>query len=113
MKKIEAIIRPYRFGEVKAALSDLGMEGMTLTEVKGWGHQKGTEIYRDTEYQREFLPKLTLEIVVADTEADSVVEAILNSARTGGYGDGKVFVSEIEDAIRVRTEEHGALAVGF
>src|SRR5436190_10860488 len=106
MKKIEAIIKPFKLEEVKEALSGLGIEGMTVSEVKGFGRQKGhTEIYRGSEYTVDFLPKIKIEIVLADNLANSVVEAILKSAKTGKIGDGKVFISAIENAIRIRTEE--------
>ena len=112
MKKIEAIIKPFKLEDVKEALSSLGVEGMTVTEVKGFGRQKGhTEIYRGSEYTVDFLPKVKFEIVVDDDRAQRVVEAILQSARTGKIGDGKVFVTEVEQAIRIRTDEHGGEAV--
>jgi nitrogen regulatory protein P-II 1 len=112
MKKIEAIIKPFKLDETKDALSELGISGMTVTEVKGFGRQKGhTEIYRGSEYTVDFLPKIKLEVVVDDGEADSAVEAILKAAKTGKIGDGKVFVSPIDQAIRIRTEEKGANAV--
>ena len=112
MKKIEAIIKPFKLEDVKDALSELGVEGMTVSEVKGFGRQKGhTEIYRGSEYTVDFLPKLKLEIVVADDLADEVVQAIIKAAKTGKIGDGKVFVSTIEEAVRIRTEEKGEQAV--
>jgi nitrogen regulatory protein P-II 1 len=112
MKKIEAIIKPFKLEEVKDALSDLGIEGMTITEVKGFGRQKGhTEIYRGSEYTVDFLPKIKVEAVVADSIADSAVAAIVKAAKTGKIGDGKVFVSTIENAVRIRTEETGDKAV--
>ena len=112
MKKIEAIVKPFKLEEVKDALSGVGIEGMTVTEVKGFGRQKGhTEIYRGSEYTVDFLPKLKLEIVVADSDVDSAVEAIVKAAKTGKIGDGKVFVSNVEEAIRIRTEEKGEHAV--
>ena len=112
MKKIEAIIKPFKLEEVKDALSELGIEGMTVTEVKGFGRQKGhTEIYRGSEYTVDFLPKLKLEIVVADDLTDHVVQAIIKAAKTGKIGDGKVFVSPIDSAVRIRTEEKGEHAV--
>jgi nitrogen regulatory protein PII len=112
MKKIEAIIKPFKLDEVKDALSGVGIEGMTVSEVKGFGRQKGhTEIYRGNEYTVDFLPKLKLEIVVADALVTTAVEAIVKAAKTGKIGDGKVFVSTIEDAIRIRTEEKGERAV--
>lgn len=112
MKKIEAIVKPFKLEEVKDAIAGAGVEGMTVTEVKGFGRQKGhTEIYRGSEYTVDFLPKLKLEIVVADELADDVVQAIIKSAKTGKIGDGKVFVSPIDSAVRIRTEEKGEHAV--
>jgi nitrogen regulatory protein P-II 1 len=112
MKKIEAIVKPFKLDEVKDALSGVGVMGMTVTEVKGFGRQKGhTEIYRGSEYTVDFLPKLKIEIVLEDTEIDTAVEAIVKAAKTGKIGDGKVFVSSIDDAIRIRTEEKGANAI--
>lgn len=112
MKKIEAIIKPFRTEAVKDALAEVGIEGMTLSEVKGFGRQKGhSEIYRGTEYTVDFLPKVKFEIVVADDRAQRAVEAILRAAKTGKIGDGKVFVSEVEQAVRIRTDERGAEAV--
>ena len=112
MKKIEAIIKPFKLEEVKDALGEIGIEGMTISEVKGFGRQKGhTEIYRGSEYTVDFLPKIKLDIVVSNQVADRVVEAIVAAARTGKIGDGKVFISEIEEAVRIRTEERGNLAV--
>jgi len=112
MKKIEAIIKPFKLEEVKDALGEVGIEGMTVTEVKGFGRQKGhTEIYRGSEYTVDFLPKLKLELVVGDAEAEEAVNAIVRSAKTGKIGDGKVFVSAVEEAVRIRTEEKGELAV--
>jgi nitrogen regulatory protein PII len=112
MKKIEAIIKPFKLEDVKEALAELGVEGMTVSEVKGFGRQKGhTEIYRGSEYTVDFLPKIKLEIVLADSRVESAVEAIIKSAKTGKIGDGKVFVSSIENAIRIRTEETGEQAV--
>src|SRR5690242_8013911 len=112
MKKIEAIIKPFKLEEVKDALGEVGIEGMTVSEVKGFGRQKGhTEIYRGSEYTVDFLPKIKLEIVVADGMVDSAVSAIVKAAKTGKIGDGKVFVSPIENAIRIRTEETGEKAV--
>src|SRR5256714_6629829 len=108
MKKIEAIIKPFKLDEVKDALSGVGIEGMTVSEVKGFGRQKGhTEIYRGNEYTVDFLPKIKLEIVLADNLVASAVEAIIKAAKTGKIGDGKVFVSSIEEVIRIRTEEKG------
>ena len=112
MKKIEAIIKPFKLDEVKEALSAIGVQGMTVTEVKGFGRQKGhTEIYRGSEYTVEFLPKIKLELVVADTVVGSAVEAILKAAKTGKIGDGKVFVLPVSEVIRIRTEEKGEQAV--
>ena len=112
MKKVEAIIKPFKLEEVKDALGEIGIEGMTVTEVKGFGRQKGhTEIYRGSEYTVDFLPKIKLELVVADAQIDAAVAAIIKSAKTGKIGDGKVFVSTVEDAIRIRTDEHGDKAV--
>ena len=112
MKKIEAIIKPFKLDEVKDALSGVGIEGMTVSEVKGFGRQKGhTEIYRGNEYTVDFLPKLKLEIVVADNAVSTAVDAIVKAAKTGKIGDGKVFVSTVEEVIRIRTEEKGERAV--
>jgi nitrogen regulatory protein P-II 1 len=112
MKKIEAIIKPFKLEEVKEALSSVGVEGMTVSEVKGFGRQKGhTEIYRGNEYTVDFLPKIKIEIVLADNLIASATDAIIKAAKTGKIGDGKVFVSPVEDAIRIRTEEKGDRAV--
>jgi nitrogen regulatory protein PII len=112
MKKIEAIIKPFKLEEVKEALSEVGIEGMTVTEVKGFGRQKGhTEIYRGSEYTVDFLPKIKVEVVIADPTQDAVVAAILKAAKTGKIGDGKIFITKIEDAIRIRTDEKGDKAV--
>ena len=112
MKKIEAIIKPFKLEEVKAALAGLGIQGMTVVEVKGFGRQKGhTEIYRGSEYAVDFLPKIKIELVLADSQVDSVVEAILKSAKTGKIGDGKIFVSAVENITRIRTGETGENAV--
>lgn len=112
MKKIEAIIKPFKMEDVKEALSEIGIEGMTVSEVKGFGRQKGhTEIYRGSEYTVDFLPKVKFEIVVTDDRVQRAVEAIVASAKTGKIGDGKVFVLPIEDAIRIRTEERGETAI--
>jgi nitrogen regulatory protein P-II 1 len=112
MKKIEAIIKPFKLEEVKDALSEVGIEGMTVSEVKGFGRQKGhTEIYRGSEYTVDFLPKVKIEIVLGDDVADSAVDAIVKAAKTGKIGDGKVFISNIEEAVRIRTEEKGEKAV--
>ena len=112
MKKIEAIIKPFRLTDVKDALNELGIQGMTVSEVKGFGRQKGhTEIYRGSEYTVDFLPKIKIEIVVADSLKAAAVQAILKAAKTGKIGDGKVFVSSVEEAIRIRTDERGDSAV--
>jgi nitrogen regulatory protein PII len=112
MKKIEAIIKPFKLEEVKDALAEVGIEGMTVTEVKGFGRQKGhTEIYRGSEYTVDFLPKIKVEIVVADGNTTAVLNAIVKAAKTGKIGDGKVFVSGIEEAVRIRTDEKGDSAV--
>ena len=112
MKKIEAIIKPFKLEDVKEALSGLGVEGMTVSEVKGFGRQKGhTEIYRGSEYTVDFLPKIKVEVVLADGQVTAAVDAIVKAAKTGKIGDGKVFVSSIENAIRIRTEETGEQAV--
>jgi nitrogen regulatory protein PII len=112
MKKIEAIIKPFKLEEVKDALSEVGIEGMTVSEVKGFGRQKGhTEIYRGSEYTVDFLPKIKLEIVISDERLDAAVAAIVKAAKTGKIGDGKVFVSSIEEAVRIRTDEKGESAV--
>lgn len=108
MKKIEAIIRPFKLDEVKEALTELGIKGLTITEVRGYGRQKGhTETYRGSEYRIEFVPKLKIEIVVEDRLAEEVIDAVLRTAKTGQIGDGKIFVSNIEDVIRIRTDESG------
>jgi len=112
MKKIEAIIKPFKLEDVKAALTSIGVEGMTVSEVKGFGRQKGhTEIYRGSEYVVDFLPKLKIEIVLADSNVSGAVKAIVQAAKTGKIGDGKVFVSPVENATRIRTEETGDQAV--
>ena len=112
MKKIEAIIKPFKLEDVKEALAALGVEGMTVSEVKGFGRQKGhTEIYRGSEYTVDFLPKLKIEIVLADSNTEAAVDAIIKAAKTGKIGDGKVFVSTVENAVRIRTEETGEQAV--
>jgi nitrogen regulatory protein PII len=112
MKKIEAIIKPFKMEEVKDALAEVGVEGMTVSEVKGFGRQKGhTEIYRGSEYTVDFLPKIKVEIVVADSRAEAAVEAIVKAAKTGKIGDGKIFVSPVAEAIRIRTEEKGENAI--
>jgi len=112
MKKIEAIIKPFKLEEVKDALGEIGIEGMTVTEVKGFGRQKGhTEIYRGSEYTVDFLPKIKIELVVADNQVDPAVAAIVKAAKTGKIGDGKVFILKVEEAIRIRTDEKGEAAV--
>lgn len=112
MKKIEAIIKPFKIEEVKEALSALGLEGMTISEVKGFGRQKGhTEIYRGSEYTIDFLPKIKIEVILGDSKVPAALEAIVSAAKTGKIGDGKVFVSPIENAIRIRTGETGDQAV--
>ena len=112
MKKIEAIIKPFKLEEVKDALSEIGIEGMTVSEVKGFGRQKGhTEIYRGSEYTVDFLPKIKIELVVADNQTEAAIGAIVKAAKTGKIGDGKVFVTGIEQAIRIRTDERGDSAV--
>ena len=108
MKLISAIIKPFKLDEVREALAEVGVNGLTVTEVKGFGRQKGhTELYRGAEYVVDFLPKIRIEMVVADTMVDSVIEALLKSARTGKIGDGKIFVMPVEQAIRIRTSEQG------
>ena len=112
MKKIEAIIKPFKLEDVKEALASVGVEGMTVTEVKGFGRQKGhTEIYRGSEYTVDFLPKLKLEIVLPDNAVDTAVQAIVKAAKTGKIGDWKIFVAPVEQAVRIRTEERGDQAV--
>jgi nitrogen regulatory protein PII len=112
MKKVEAIIKPFKLEEVKDALGDVGIEGMTVTEVKGFGRQKGhTEIYRGSEYTVDFLPKIKVEMVLPDGSVEAAIGAIIKSAKTGKIGDGKIFVSPVEQAIRIRTEEKGESAV--
>jgi nitrogen regulatory protein PII len=112
MKKIEAIIKPFKLEEVKDALSEIGIEGMTVSEVKGFGRQKGhTEIYRGSEYTVDFLPKIKIELVIADTQTEAAIGAIVKAAKTGKIGDGKVFVSAVESAVRIRTEEKGDAAI--
>ncbi len=112
MKKIEAIIKPFKLEEVRDALNEVGAAGMTVSEVKGFGRQKGhTEIYRGSEYTVDFLPKIKIELVIADNRVNSAIEAIMKSARTGKIGDGKIFVTGIDEAIRIRTEEKGEEAV--
>ena len=112
MRKIEAIIKPFKLDEVKESLQEVGIQGITVTEAKGFGRQKGhTELYRGAEYVVDFLPKVKLEVVVDDSLAERAVEAIQNAAKTGRIGDGKIFVSEVQEAIRIRTGERGAEAV--
>lgn len=112
MKKIEAIIRPFKLDEVKDALIEEGIRGMTITEVRGYGRQKGhIEVYRGSEYQIDFVPKIKIEIVVVDEIAEKVVSIILKMAKTGQVGDGKIFISDVNDVIRIRTDESGAEAL--
>ncbi|MCS1409089.1 MAG: Nitrogen regulatory protein P-II [Verrucomicrobia subdivision 3 bacterium] len=112
MKKIEAIVKPFKLEDVKEALGEVGIEGMTVSEVKGFGRQKGhTEIYRGSEYTVDFLPKIKVEIVVADAQVEAATGAIGKAAKTGKIGDGKIFVSPVEEAIRIRTDERGEEAV--
>ncbi len=112
MKKIEAIIKPFKMEDVKEALTEIGVEGMTVSEVKGFGRQKGhTEIYRGSEYTVDFLPKVKFEVVLPDERVSKAVEAIVQAARTGKIGDGKVFIFPIDEAIRIRTEEKGEAAI--
>ena len=112
MKKVEAIIKPFKLEEVKDALGEVGIEGMTVSEVKGFGRQKGhTEIYRGSEYTVDFLPKIKVEMVLPDARVEAAIGAIIKSAKTGKIGDGKIFVTPISEAIRIRTEEKGEAAV--
>ena len=112
MKKIEAIIKPFKLDEVREALSELGVTGMTVTEVKGFGRQKGhTELYRGAEYVVDFLPKVKVEVVVVTGQEDAVIEAIIKAARTGKIGDGKIFVSNVERVVRIRTGETDDAAI--
>lgn len=112
MKKVEAIIKPFKLDEVKEALHEVGVSGITVTEAKGFGRQKGhTELYRGAEYVVDFLPKMKLEIIVSDNQAQAVVDAIANAAKTGRIGDGKIFVSDIQSAIRIRTGEQDEAAL--
>ncbi len=112
MKKVEAVIKPFKLDEVKDKLNEIGIKGITVNEVKGFGRQKGhTELYRGAEYVVDFLPKIKLEIVVADNQLDEVVNAIIKSAQTGRIGDGKIFVTHLEDTIRIRTGERGEDAI--
>ena len=112
MKKIEAIIKPFKLDEVKEALRELGVQGMTVQEVKGYGRQKGhTELYRGAEYVVDFLPKIKVEVVVSDDQLETAIEAITSAARTGRIGDGKIFVSDLTDVVRIRTGERGRQAI--
>jgi nitrogen regulatory protein P-II 1 len=112
MKLVTAIIKPFKLEEVKAALADVGVQGMTVTEVKGFGRQKGhTEIYRGSEYTVDFLPKVKVEIAIADEIAAKVIDAIVGSAKTGKIGDGKIFVVPLEEVVRIRTDERGEIAI--
>jgi nitrogen regulatory protein P-II 1 len=112
MKKIEAIVKPFKLNEVKDALNEIGLQGMTVTEVKGFGRQKGhTEIYRGSEYTVDFLPKIKIEMVLADNLVSGAIDAIVKSGRTGKIGDGKVFVYPVEEAVRIRTDERGEKAI--
>jgi len=112
MKKVEAIIKPFKLEEVKDALGDVGIEGMTVSEVKGFGRQKGhTEIYRGSEYTVDFLPKIKLELVLPDNRVDAAVTAIVGAAKTGKIGDGKIFVYEVADAVRIRNDDRGEAAL--
>ncbi len=112
MKKIEAIIKPFKLDDVKEALSKLGIHGMTISEVKGFGRQKGhTELYRGAEYVVDFLPKVKIELLLNDSQADEVTEAIIATARTGRIGDGKIFILPVDDVVRIRTGEHGSQAI--
>ena len=112
MKMVMAIIKPFKLDDVREALSEVGVSGVTVTEVKGFGRQKGhTELYRGAEYVVDFLPKIKIEVVVADDQLEAALEAIVGAARTGRIGDGKIFVSEITDVLRIRTGETGAAAV--
>ncbi len=112
MKMLVAIIKPFKLDDVRSALAEVGVQGITVTEIKGFGRQKGhTELYRGAEYVVDFLPKVKLELAVDDDQVDRVIEAIIDSARTGKIGDGKVFVSELEQAVRIRTGESGSNAL--
>lgn len=112
MKKIEAIIRPFKIDDVREALVEIGIKGMTITEVKGYGRQKGhTEMYRGSEYQIDFLPKMKIEIITPDNQVNKIVETIIKAAKTGQVGDGKIFIYPVEEVIRVRTEESGEAAL--
>jgi len=112
MKKIEAIIKPFKLDEVREALSEVGVSGLTVTEVKGFGRQKGhTELYRGAEYVVDFLPKVKIELIIADAMVEAAIEAIVKSARTGKIGDGKIFVTDVEQVVRIRTGESGEAAI--
>ena len=112
MKKIEAVIKPFKLDEVKEALQEAGLQGITVTEAKGFGRQKGhTELYRGAEYVVDFLPKVKIEVIVSDDQSDNAVEAIQQAAQTGRIGDGKIFISEIDEVIRIRTGERGVDAI--
>ena len=112
MKKIEAVIKPFKLEDVKDALAEIGITGMTVSEVKGYGRQKGhSELYRGAEYVVDFLPKIKIDIVVKDEMVDSIINTIVNSAKTGKIGDGKIFVSSLDEVVRIRTEERGTEAV--
>lgn len=112
MKKIEAIVKPHKLDDVKTKLIEIGIQGMTITEVKGFGRQKGhTELYRGTEYKIDFLPKIKLELVVAEDDLEKAVNVIIEAAQTGSIGDGKIFISALEETIRIRTAERGREAI--
>jgi len=112
MKKVEAVIKPFKLDEVKEALTEIGITGMTISEVKGFGRQKGhTELYRGAEYTIDFIPKIKLEVIVPDESVEKVVEVIVSSAKTGRIGDGKIFILPVEDAVRIRTGERGQEAL--
>ncbi len=112
MKKIEAVIKPFKLDEVKEALQEMGVQGMTVLEAKGYGRQKGhTELYRGAEYVVDFLPKIKIEVIIADDQLEGALTAIQNAARTGRIGDGKIFISEITDVVRIRTGESGQTAI--
>ena len=112
MKKIEAVIKPFKLEEVKDALAEVGIEGMTVAEVKGFGRQKGhTELYRGAEYVVDFLPKIKIEIILADSQVEDVVSGIVKAAQTGRIGDGKIFITNLEEAVRIRTGERGEDAI--
>jgi nitrogen regulatory protein P-II 1 len=112
MKKVEAVVKPFKLDEVREALSDIGVTGLTVTEVKGFGRQKGhTELYRGAEYVVDFLPKVKIEVIIADAMVERAIEAIIKAARTGKIGDGKIFVTNVEQAVRIRTGESGEAAV--